>query len=93
MPLPKPGVAVLRDQRSRLHSKLRNQVIQVVVRLQDDVPSSDRHCRPAAARAALGPERLAQERHAAFTAVTRLREYLDLINEHKKNGEAVRLAC
>jgi hypothetical protein len=58
---------------------LRNEVVEVVVRQQNDAAASPAI---AAVGAALGAKFLAPERHAAFAAVSRFREDFDFVNEH-----------
>ena len=59
---------------------LRDEIVQVVVGLENDAAAAPA---VAAARPALGHERLAMERDAAFAAVPRMRVIFYLVNEHE----------
>ena len=78
MPLPNPGSHPGRNKRGII--KLVDQIIQVVVRLEDDIAAP---AAIAARGAALGTKRLAQKRHAAFAAVARPPINFYLVNKHQ----------
>jgi hypothetical protein len=61
------------------HVVLRDEIVEVVVRLQNHAPSASP---VAAARTTLGNVRFAMERDGAFAAVSRPRVNFDFVDEH-----------
>jgi hypothetical protein len=76
-PFPQARLPVRRDQ-TRI-KKLRHQIVQVMIRLQNHIPA---RAPVAPARPAFGTEDLPQKRHASLAAMTRPPINFDLVNEH-----------
>jgi hypothetical protein len=73
--------------------KLRDEIVQVVVGLQNDIASAPAI---AAGRAAFGPERFTEKCNTAFSAVAGARKNFDFVDEHAicprcKEGRHLRL--